>query len=143
MRKLIGLGAIGSLALLLVSVVPVMAGTRQAVTMTVTNIFDDLPEAFTASGIPGCSSGLVYDGGAHLEFHRPLGVFAGDKVFDCGGDNGFVVRLNARFGPSGSVGTWTVVDAWGTAAGMSGAGKLTGDPIDNGIQDSYAGTVTF
>jgi hypothetical protein len=78
-----------------------------------------------------------------VQFTNALGVFAGYKVFDCGSENGFVVRLNARFGGSGSVGTWSVIDAWGSLAGMSGTGTLTGDPIDGGIIDSYVGTVTL
>jgi hypothetical protein len=138
-----GFTVIGSLALLLVAVAPVAAGTRQAVTMTVTTTFDDAPDAFTATGIPGCDSGLVYDGPAHVQFAPPVGVYAGYKIFDCGADNGFVLRLNARFGGSGSTGAWSVVDSWGSAAGMSGSGSLSGDPFDNGILDQYAGTVTF
>jgi hypothetical protein len=125
-------------------IAPVSAASRQDVTMTVTTTFDDDPDAFTATGLPDCSSGLVYDGGAHVQFTRGHGIFAGYKVFDCGSDNGFVVRLNARFGSSGSSGTWAVVDAWGSLAGMWGAGKLMGEPIDeNSILDNYWGTVTL
>jgi hypothetical protein len=40
-------------------------------------------------------------------------------------------------------GTWAVVHAWGSLAGMTGAGPLVGDTIDNGILDHYRGTVTF
>jgi hypothetical protein len=124
-------------------VAPVAAGSRHDVTMTVTTTFDDNPDAFTATGLPGCGSGLVSDGGGHVEFARGTGVLAGYKVFDCGSDNGFVVRLNARFGGGGSTGTWAVVGAWGSVAGMRGAGRLTGDPIENGIIDNYWGTVTL
>lgn len=143
MRRLSGMALLVSVAVLLVAVAPVAAGTRTAVTMSVSTTFDPDADAFTATGIPGCSAGWVSDGGAHLEFKRPLGVFAGYKVFDCGSGTGFVLRLNARFGPDGSVGTWSVVDAWGAAAGMSGAGSLTGSPIGGGILDSYSGTLTF
>jgi hypothetical protein len=79
-----------------------------------------------------------------LKFTPRQGVFAGYKVFDCedSGENGFVVRLNARFGDGGSVGTWAVVDAWGSLAGLSGAGGLIGDPIaGGGITDNYVGAV--
>jgi hypothetical protein len=73
---------------------------------------------------------------------RTHGVYAGFKVFTCDdADNGFVLRLNALFGPEGSVGTWSFVDAWGTVAGTHGAGKLTGTPIPDGILDHYFGTV--
>jgi hypothetical protein len=143
MRRLLLSCLVAGSILAVLGVGPVAAGSRQDVTMTVTTTFDDVPDAFTATGLPGCASGLVYDGGAHLQFTPGPGIFAGYKVFDCGNDNGFVVRLNSRFGSGGSIGTWSVVDAWGSVAGMSGAGKCIGDPIDNGIIDNYAGTVTF
>lgn len=144
MRRILAFSVPIALVFAVLIVVPVSAGTRVDVTMTVTTIFDDNPDAFVATGIPGCASGVVYDGGANVRFTRALGMFAGYKVFDCGDDNGFVVFLSARFGPGGSVGTWSVVDAWGSAAGMSGSGKLIGDPIETGgITDNYFGTVTF
>lgn len=143
MRKLLNLSVALGLILAAVASGPVSANRRQPVTMTVTTTFDDNPDAFTATGLPDCSSGLVYDGGAHVQFTPRPGIFAGYKVFDCGNDNGFVVRLNARFGSGGSVGTWAVVDAWGSVAGMWGAGSTTGDPIENGIIDNYWGTVTL
>ena len=141
MRRLVGF-CVALLVVLLIGVAPVVAATRTPVSITVTTTFDDQPDAFVATGIPGCTSGLVYDGGSRLQFTRMQGVFAGYKVFDCGGDSGFVLRLNARFGDDGSLGTWSVIDAWGSAAGMTGSGSLTGEPIQNGIIDSYAGTVT-
>lgn len=128
--------------LLLIAAAPVAAATRTPVTMSVTTIFDPDPDAFTANGIPECRGGWVYDGGAHVQFTASPGVFAGYKVFVCGSGTGFVLRLNARFGPDGSVGTWSVVDSWGAVAGLSGAGKVTGTPIGGGILDSYVGTVT-
>jgi hypothetical protein len=71
-------------------------------------------------------------------------LFLGYKVFDCGGESGFLVRLNARFGSDGSVGSWSIVDAWGTVAGLRGAGQLTGFPLDEGvILDVYDGGVTL
>lgn len=143
MRRLLMSCLVAGSILAVLGVGPVAAGSRQDVTMTVTTTFDEFPDAFTATGLPGCASGLVYDGGAHLQFTPGPGVFAGYKVFDCGNDNGFVVRLNARFGGSGSTGTWAVVDAWGSVAGMWGAGGLAGDPIEGGIIDNYWGTVTF
>jgi hypothetical protein len=142
MRRLLG-SCLALTALLAMAAAPVAAGTRTAVSITATTVFDDVADGFVATGIPGCPAGTVSDGGAHLEFTLSQGIFAGDKVFDCGGDNGFVLRLNARFDPDGSVGTWSVLDAWGTAAGMSGAGKLTWTPIEgDGITDVYVGIVT-
>ena len=143
MRRLFVSCLVGGSLLVALWVAPVAAGSRQDVTMTVTTTFDDNPDAFTATGLPGCSSGVVYTGPAHLQFTPRSGIFAGYKVFDCGNDNGFVVRLNARFGEGGSTGTWAVVDAWGSVAGMWGAGRTAGDPIENGIIDNYWGTVTL
>jgi hypothetical protein len=143
MRRLIALSAVVGMILALVAAGPVSAGSRQAVTMTVTTTFDEFADAFTATGIPDCEWGSVYDGGGHVQFTPRHGVFAGYKVFDCedSGENGFVVRLNARFGESGSVGSWAILDAWGSLAGLSGAGGQTGDPFDGGIVDSYFGAV--
>lgn len=119
------------------------AATRTAVTMDVSTTFDEEPDYFTATGIAGCETGVVSDGGAHVQFTPRPGIFAGFKVFECdGSDSGLVARLNARFGEGGSVGSWTIVDAWGSLAGLRGSGSLTGDPIDNGILDHYVGTTT-
>ena len=143
MRRLSGLAVVVPVALLLlIGAAPVVAATRTAVSITVTTIFDPNPDGFTATGIPACSAGWVSDGGAHVQFARPIGVFAGYKVFDCGGGTGFVLRLNARFGSEGSTGSLSVVDSWGAVAGLTGAGKLTGTPIDGGILDTYQGAVT-
>jgi hypothetical protein len=141
MRRVVALWLVGSAFLLAFGVAPAAAGTRTNVTMTVTTTFDPDPDAFTATGLPGCESGWVTDGGSKVVFTRPTGVFGGFKVFDCGSGNGFVLRLDARFGGAGSTGTWAVVDGWGTFAGMSGSGKLSGAPINGGILDSYVGTV--
>ena len=145
MRKLVELAVALGLVLSAMVVAPVSAGSRQGVTMTVTTTFDEVPDAFSATGIPDCDWGSVYDAGSNLAFTPVQGVFAGVKVFDCedSGENGFVVRLNARFGEGGSVGTWAIVGSWGSLAGLSGAGTLTGDPIENGIIDTYAGTVVL
>ena len=143
MRRIFTLGVVLGLLVAAVATAPVSAGTRQDVTMTVTTIFGPDPSAFTATGLTDCSSGGVTDGGAHVQFARPLGVFAGFKVFDCNSGAGFVVRLNALFGSNGSTGTWAVVDAWGSLAGLTGEGKLTGYPISGGILDMYTGTLTY
>jgi hypothetical protein len=144
MRRFLGSCLLAASILGLVAVAPVAAAGPQPVSMTVTTTFDDLPDAFTAVGLPGCTEGLVEGGPAHLEFNRAVGIFAGFKVFNCAGtESGFVLRLNARFGPNGSVGTWSVVDAWGSLDGMTGAGGLTGDPIEGGIIDHYEGMVVL
>jgi len=131
----------------LVAVAPVIAAGPTPVSITVTTTFDEIPDGFTADGLGECTEGLVETGPATVRFTRGPGIFAGYKVFDCGDDTGFVLRLNARFGPDGSVGTWSVVAAWGDLAGMSGAGMLTGDPIEggpvDGIIDTYEGGVVL
>ena len=144
MRRVFVLSVALGMVLAAMAVGPASAGSRTAVTMTVATIFDEFPDAFTATGIPDCEWGSVYDVGGRAEFTRHHGVFSGYKALDCedGGENGFVVRLNARFGESGSVGTWAVVGSWGSLAGLSGAGGLTGDPIPSGgITDNYFGAV--
>lgn len=150
MRRLAMLGLVGSLVLL-VAAAPVAAGSRATVHMEVQTIFDPdpenpIPDVFSADGIPGCETGLVSDGGGKVVFTPAPGLFLGYKVFDCGSDSGFVVRLNARFGPGGSVGSWTIVDSWGSVAGLSGAGKLVGVELPSGevgILDIYDGAVVI
>ena len=145
LRRLLATAAIFGLLTAVSVVAPVSAKTRIDVTMTVPTFFDVDPSTFTAS-IAGCTEGVTYSGGRAI-FPPPNGIFAGYKLFDCGGDTGFLVRLNARFSYTGegSVGTWTIVDSWGDLAGMTGGGSQTGVPIEgeNGITDYYVGTVTL
>lgn len=143
MRRTLRSGLLIASALVLALAAPVASVERQAISITATTTFDEVIDTFVADGLPGCSSGTVENGPANVAFTRTHGVFAGFKVFDCGSDSGFVLRLNAQFGEGGSFGTWSVVDAWGSVDGMRGAGKLTGDPIENGILDMYEGTVTL
>jgi hypothetical protein len=141
MKRAIGSAGLALVALLTASGA-VAAGTRTAVTMDVPTTFDEVADHFTATGLAGCATGVVEDGGAKVVFAPPHGVFAGDKVFLCdGSDSGMVVRLNARFGNPGSVGTWAIIDSWGVLAGLQGQGSLTGDPIPNGILDHYTGSI--
>jgi hypothetical protein len=92
--------------------------------MDVPTTFDAVPDAFVATGIDGSATGIVVDGGAHVQFTPGPGIFAGNKVFLCdGSDSGMVVRLNARFGNPGSVGTWAIIDAWGVLDGLRGSGS--------------------
>lgn len=144
MRRSLRHGLLGASILLLAGVAPVAAADRHHVSITAPTTFDGVPDPFWATGIPGCDTGIVEDGPAHIQFTPAPGVFAGFKVFWCdGSDSGFVLRLNAMFGPGGSTGTWSVVDAWGSAHGMHGAGKLVGDPIPGGgILDQYHGIIT-
>jgi len=141
-RKVAGLSLVAVAALLVVAVVPVAAAARSAVHIEVETNFDPADDPFTASGIPGCDSGTAANGDNTTNFVRPFGIFVGYKVFDCGDDTGFVVRLNASFSyDGGSVGSWAIVDAWGDLAGLQGSGKLVG--ISTGpesILDVYDGT---
>jgi hypothetical protein len=104
--------------------------------------FTTVESQFDAN-LPGCESGTVVNGGGGPHFTPWGGVFAGDKVFTCaGGEAGFTIRLNARFGPGGSTGTWTVATAWGGLAGMKGSGSLVGIGVSETILDDiYTGNV--
>lgn len=141
MRRLLGAGVL-ALALAVGSSAPVWAASRTGVAMDVVTTFDPSPDLFEATGIEGCDSGTVADGRGHVQFTPGPGIFGGFKVFTCdGSDSGFIVRLNARFGPGGSEGTWAIVDAWGALEGLRGSGSLFGEPIEEGIIDHYTGAV--
>lgn len=141
MRKIVGLGLVASVALALVAVAPVAATARTSVHLEVATNFDPADDPFTAD-ISGCTSGTVATGDNFTTFTRSHGNFVGYKLFDCGGGTGFTVRLNALFGSDGSTGTWAIVDAWGTLAGLQGSGKLVGIPAGaNAIDDIYDGTI--
>jgi hypothetical protein len=113
---------------------------------TVQTTFDAQADVFTSS-IPGCETGLVTTSDdARAHFTPWGGVFIGTKSFECSGegDLGFSLRLKARFGGSGSTGTWTLVDAWGDFAGARASGTLVGVPFADpslGITDMYTGVV--
>ena len=143
MRKVAGFGLMATIGLLVVAAVPVAAAPRTTAHMEVQTNFDPADDPFTATGIPGCASGFVATGDNTTLFPRRHGVFAGDKVFDCGGGTGFVVRLNALFSYSGgSIGTWSIVASWGTLAGLQGSGKLVGTSTGpDSILDVYDGTI--
>jgi hypothetical protein len=144
MRRVFRYGMVAALLLVVAGAAPAMAVDRASVSIDANTIFATDPDPFTATGLPGCGSGTVVDGPVHFEFQRPINVFAGYKVFTCAdAANGFVLRLNARFGDFGSVGTWSVVDAWGSLSGMAGAGDIVGDAVDGAILDHYRGTLTF
>lgn len=121
------------------------APSMQEVTITALTTFDGEPGTF-ASDLEGCETGTVEDGPVKIVFTPAPGIFAGFKVFMCeGGSSGFVLRLNARFGAGGSVGTWSVVQSSGSLDGMRGSGKLVGVPFPDGtgVTDTYSGTVVF
>ena len=91
------------------------------------------------STIPGCASGTVTTVGDHTSFVRPFGKFTGFKVFECSAGGRFVIRLSAKFGETGSTGTWAFV---GGVGGLAGGGTLVGTPAPpDGITDVYDGTL--
>lgn len=99
-------------------------------------------ESAFESTIDGCAVGTVTDAGGGARFTPWGGAFNGDKEFTCdGGDAGFTIRLHARFGADGSVGTWTMLDAWGELSGMKGSGSLVGLTTAIGIDDVYTGSL--
>lgn len=97
-------------------------------------------DGFTST-LEGCESGTAENGRVSANFTPWGGTFSGEKVFLCAdGESGFVVQLSARFGEAGSVGTWTVVDSWGSVEGLNASGRLTGVPTSTGLDDIYTGT---
>ena len=116
------------------------AAERFSVQLVDAQIFGADNGTFT-SNIPGCATGKSYTLRAMVQ--ERAGIFQGTREFVCDSGVGSVtVNLSARFGEGGSVGTWSIVRATGDLAGARGAGKLAGTPIEGGISDAYAGTVT-
>ena len=111
-----------------------------AVHIDAREIFDG-GSTFT-SDIPGCGSGTVTNGSNSQVHGGPrFGKFNGFKIFECAGGDVFVVRLSAKFGDTGSTGTWSIVDGSGDVADLRGSGTLVGTPIPDGINDVYDGTL--
>jgi hypothetical protein len=100
-------------------------------------------EAAFESSIEGCTSGTVVNGDGGPHFTPWGGVFVGLKEFTCAdGESGFTVNLTARFGGSGSTGTWRILDAWGVLSGAKGSGALVGIPTsETSIDDWYTGII--
>lgn len=136
-----------ALATVLSTVVAVSANAspvREPVQITAFTDFAEGADPFI-SNIEGCGAGLVDNGPTNFAGGPHFGIFAGFKVFECTGpgDDGFILRLNARFDDTGSTGTWSVVQAWGSVAGMRGSGKLAGEPVPGGIEDVFVGSAVF
>ena len=131
------LATLATLTLTLAS--PAGAASRTPVAMTVHTAVDAATARFTAT-VPGCESGVVTDIDPRTTFNtRGGGTFTGTKSFACDEGGGFDVRLAARFGPGGSVGSWHVVSGSGGFAGLKGQGALVGIPSSIGIDDIYTG----
>ena len=102
--------------------------------------FDGEPSLF-ASSLPGCTTGTVSDGMAHVQFNRAHNVFNGAKVFACSsGIGGFTLQVNATFDGNGSTGAWAVIGSWGSQARLTGQGTLVGTLSPVGIDDLYTGS---
>ena len=93
------------------------------------------PSYFT-SNLDGCASGEVRDERARLAGSRHFGIFNGFKVFECDEGGSFVVRLHATFDDVGSTGSWAFV-----GGDYRGSGTLVGNPVTDGIDDVYDGTI--
>lgn len=116
--------------------------------MSATPVHIDADEVFVEGGVPtfastidGCESGTVTTLRNQLGGSRQFGIFNGFKLFECSDGGSFVVRLQAKFGEFGSVGTWAITGGDGGFEGLAGSGTLVGTPTDTGINDVYDGTL--
>jgi hypothetical protein len=82
--------------------------------------------AFTAVGLPECSSGSFRD---HLNnFNLGGNTLVVDRIYTCDGGSSFLARMVLHMGPLTSDGTvsasgeWTILDGTGALAGTSGTG---------------------
>ena len=108
----------------------------------------DADEVFVEGGVStftstvdGCESGTVVTLPNELRGSRQFGIFNGFKLFECSDGGSFVVRLQAKFGEFGSVGTWAITGGDGGFERLAGSGTLVGIPTDTGINDVYDGTL--
>ena len=132
--------------LLVVSVAD--AATRGTIDFTDHRV--GLEASSVTTDLAECPRAVAVDVMTQVAFTRTHGVFVGVRAVECDSDTGFVVRLTARFGDGGSLGSWSIVDAYGDLAGLRGAGTIVGtgfggeteDPSDDGIDDHYTGWIT-
>jgi hypothetical protein len=122
---------------------PAPAATRTQARFDDTRIFTpDNPPGSATTSLPGCATATTVDQRGQLVGTPIKGIFTALRDFQCGGGTGFVVRLRASFANEGSSGTWSIVEGYGDLAGLSGSGKLVGEPVEGGIIDHYNGWVT-
>ena len=127
----------------LLAAAPAQAGTRGTITIDDTRLFaPDNPPGEAVTSLPGCAHATSVDLRAKGLGTPVKGVFIGIRDFRCDGGSGFVVRLQASFGAGGSSGTWSITTSYGDLAGLSGSGRLVGEPVDGGIIDHYTGAIT-
>lgn len=133
---------VGSVALA-ISGMTVAAHGAEAVHIDADEVFGEGAVSTFTSTVDGCESGTVttprfnIGGGPGSDF----GKFNGIKVFECDDGGSFVVRLQAKFGPGGSTGTWAILGGTGGLEKLAGSGTLVGTPTTTGINDVYDGTL--
>jgi len=129
---------------LLLVAAPAQAGTRGTLTIDDTRVFaEDNPPGAATTSLPGCPHATSVDQRAKGLGTPVKGIFIGLRDFQCGDGSGFVVRLQATFGNEGSSGTWSITKSYGDLAGLSGSGRLVGEPVEGGIIDRYSGAITL
>ena len=108
----------------------------------------DVDEVFVEGGVStftstvdGCGTGTVATFTNQNRGSRRFGIFNGFKVFSCSDGGSFVVRLQAKYGAFGSVGTWAITSGDGGFEVLAGSGTLVGTPTSTGINDLYDGTL--
>jgi hypothetical protein len=118
------------------------AGTRMTIEFTDVRTFEG--DSSVTTSLDECPTATTEDHRTHTVFGPRHGVFVGIRDFQCGDGSGFVVRVTARFNDEGSTGSWSIVSAYGSLAGLRGAGSLVGTSTDApGIIDHYTGWVTW
>ena len=114
MRRISLLSTVAVALLAASLMVPASAATKGTIDFTDHRVGFDSSSVTT--NLPECPTAVAVDVKAHVEFTRTHGVFIGIRDFQCGGDTGFVVRLTANFA-DGSLGSWSIVDAYGALEG--------------------------
>ena len=135
---------VGGCALAVVAAVlgtTVTAQAAEPVHIDADEVFVEGEVSTFTSTVDGCASGTVTTPSFTLRGSRNFGIFNGLKVFACDEGGSFVVRLQARFDDSGSVGTWAILGGTGGFERLAGSGTLVGTPTSTGINDVYDGTL--
>ena len=119
-----------------------VAGNNTVITLTSVSS----GETFTATGGVVCPEGTATTdfkkfGGSD---HSRAGSFHLTKTLDCtDGSGSFTIVVNAAtvFGSPGDQGGWAVLGGTDDYATLSGGGRLVGTYIEDGIIDTYTGSL--
>ena len=134
---------------LLISAAPAAASVPDDITIVSTVSFSEAYGTFDAFG-PAveagviCASGEVYDLSNRATGWQN-GAFTNlfvHKLFTCAdGSGAFEMDLNVRldFSTMRTTATWRVVAGDADYTRLHGTGKLTGEPVEGGIVDTYTG----